>query len=170
MGRFFLFTVIFAIFLIVLFFPIFITISIYFDVKEKKIAFSLNLFKKIKIRGGYFTRYENGFVLHANKNKAILLPYSKLKSQRKAFSLVNSFEFICLTGVLEGNLEILAPFLFLNSVFDRYKFIDPRFNTCNFSFWLTEKDELKFTTKITYFFTNFILLLALFEFIGRKIK
>ena len=170
MGRFFLFTVVFAITLIVLFFPIFIGVSIYFDEKERKLVFNLNLYKKIKLKGGYFTRYEKGFVLHANKKKAILLPYKQLNSKRKAFSIVKTFEFISIKGVLEGNLEIISPFLILDKIFEQCKEINPWFQQFDFSFWVTEKNSLKFSVESIFFFTNFLLLLELFKFIRGKVK
>lgn len=169
MGRLFLFSAIFSILLVLLFFPIFINGSIYFDLNEKKLSFCLKLFKQIRLKGGYVTRYSDGFVLHVNKKKAILVPYSKIYSKRKVFSVARTFEFLSLKCVLESNLEKMLPFLFAKRAFEICKPIYPKLNNSNFSFWLTQNDCFKLTAECTLFFTNYILLMDLFEFIGRKI-
>lgn len=67
-------------------FPLFLNIYVYFSINEKKLYISINLYKIIKIFGGYCELIKEGIVIHLTKNKAIIIPIStifKLKNKVK---------------------------------------------------------------------------------------
>ena len=169
MGRLFLFTKIFSILLIILFFPIFISWNLHFDLKEKKYAFCLKAYKKIKLWGGYATLYNGGVALHLSKKKAVLLPYNEIHAKRKKFSFNNSFKVISVKTTIESTIEKLPTLYFLNSFLNIVKKIAPNLNKFHFSVWISEKENQKLTAKCSLFFNNFMLLIDLLQFLWGKI-
>lgn len=77
--------------LIFLLFPIFIRINVFADVAQKKIYFSLYLFRLFKLYGGYLTFDKNGMVFHITDKKAVLLPYCEMIDTRKKFEVTRGF-------------------------------------------------------------------------------
>ena len=170
MGRLFLFTKIFSIFLIVLFFPIFISGDLHLDFKRKKYAFCLKLYQKIKIIGGYATVYSEGIALHVSDKKAILMPYKELNSKRKRISFIKTFELVSIKATIEAPFYSGIPLSLFHRFFNIAKKIDYRLNKCNFQVWISEKENLKISAKCTMFFNIYILLADLLEFLWRKIN
>lgn len=93
----------------VLFFPVRIETDAYADLQKRKLVFGVYLYGKIKIIGGYVTSYLGGFALHVKKNKAILLPYSRVEAERKRFSFVKSFRLEKLFVTTETGAEYMLP-------------------------------------------------------------
>ena len=170
MGRLFLFTKIFSVFLIALFFPIFISGNLHLDFKRKKYAFCLKLYEKIRIFGGYATLYGDGIALHVSDKRAILMPYKELNSKRKKFSFVKTFKLVSTKTNFEVPLEGGIPLNLFLFIFDIAKQFDYRLNKCDFQVWISEKDNLKISAKCTLFFNIFILLIDLLEFLWGKIN
>ena len=85
MSGFFLFSLLSAI--VQILFPLFLSIHLYADIKERKLYFSLYILRIFKVYGGYATLYDGGIAFHLTKNRAALLPYSEIVNAR------NNFEF-----------------------------------------------------------------------------
>ena len=170
MGGLFLFTKLFSILMIVLFFPILISSSIHLDFNRKKYAFCLKLYEKIRIFGGYATLYSEGIALHVSNKKAILLPYKDLDANRKKFSFIKTFELISINTIIESPAERLFSITSFRSVFNILKYFIPKLKNCSVSIWISEKENLKINSQCTLFFNNFILLVDLLQFLWRKIK
>lgn len=170
MGRLFLFTKIFSIFLIALFFPIFLSGNLHLDFRRKKYAFCLKLYEKIRVFGGYATLYSEGIALHVSDKNAILIPYNEVNSKRKKFSFVKTFKLVSMRANVEAPLEGGILLNLFRYVFDIAKKFDYRLNKCDFQVWISEKENLKISAKCTLFFNNFILLIDLLEFLWGKIN
>ena len=169
MGRLFLFTKIFSGIVIVLFFPIFISWNLHFDFKEKKYAFCLKAYKKIKVFGGYATLYDKGIALHVGKERAILLPYQELRSRRKNFPFFKTFQLLSIKANIESTAESLFALSCLDSFLNIAKKFHSEFKKINFDIWISKTENLKITAKCTLFFNCFILLMHLIEFLWEKI-
>ena len=76
MSGFFLFSLLSAI--VQILFPLFLSIHLYADIKERKLYFSLYILRIFKVYGGYATLYDGGIAFHLTKNRAALLPYSEI--------------------------------------------------------------------------------------------
>ena len=76
MSGFFLFSLLSAI--VQILFPLFLSIHLYADIKERKLYFSLYILRIFKVYGGYATLYDGGIAFHLTKNRAALLPYWKI--------------------------------------------------------------------------------------------
>ena len=170
MGGLFLFTKLFSILMIILFFPIFISGSIHLDFKRRKYAFCLKLYEKIRIFGGYATLYTEGIALHVTNKKAVLLPYKDINAKRKNFSFIKTFELISIKTIVESPAEGLLPITLFRSLFDILKNFLPNLKQCSISSWISEKDTVTINSQCTLFFNNFILLVDLLQFLWRKIK
>ena len=76
MSGFFLFSLLSAI--VQILFPLFLSIHLYADIKERKLYFSLYILRIFKVYGGYATLYDGGIAFHLTKNRAAHLPYSEI--------------------------------------------------------------------------------------------
>ncbi len=170
MGRLFLFTKIFSILLIILFFPIIISGSLHLDFKSKKYAFCIKIYEILRVFGGYATLYTEGIALHVTNKKAILLPYKELNAKRKKFSFIKTFELVSIKAIIESSVEGLVPLSLFEGIFDIAKNFDAQLNKCNFNVWILENETLKINAECTLFFNIFILLVDLFQFLRGKIK
>ena len=91
MGKIFLWGALIISLCILLLFPIVITTDAYYLLRSKKIAFSIRLFGKIKIVGGYLSTYEGGVAIHISDAKAIILGYKEMEERGKSFSFKKLF-------------------------------------------------------------------------------
>ena len=86
---------------IVLIFPIFLNLNFHYSMDAKKLFYQIKLFGFIKILGGYAQLIEEGVVIHLTKNKAIILPFSKIFDVRKKVEPLKDYHFIKLKTVTE---------------------------------------------------------------------
>ena len=89
MGKLFFFVVLLP--LAVLFFPIYFEADAHYDLNRKKLGFATYFYKKIPLVGGYVSTYKGGVAFHISDKKAILVPYKKMESERKKFSIMKTF-------------------------------------------------------------------------------
>ncbi len=73
-------------------FPVFVWAEVYADAKERKAWFSLSLFRRIRVFGGYAELRKEGLAVHLTKKKAVLLPYSEMTETRKKFEIAQGFQ------------------------------------------------------------------------------
>lgn len=74
------------------FFPVFVYADGYLDVRENKVWFSLSLFKRIKMFGGYGQLDREGVAIHLTKKKAIFAYYAQMADTRKKFEITDGFQ------------------------------------------------------------------------------
>lgn len=172
MGRFFAYlTLVIAVTLTVLFFPIVLENSVHYDMNKKKFAFSVYAYKIWKIFGGYVTTYKGGFALHVSKKKALLKPYSGLDKDRKRFSFVRTFKVKALSLTTETGAEYLLPVSVAHTVL-KAVFLAKGGDHDRISnrLWLTDGDVLRVTMDVTLYFNLYILLRAFLYFLKEKVK
>ena len=168
-GLFFSTVIVVGIF-IFLFFPIFLEGDLHYDKNRKKFAFSVNLFKIIKIFGGYLTTYEEGLVWHKNENNAVLLPYQNLNKEGKKFSILKTFQFISFRATVECGAEY---YFFCGLIEKLYSFVranSQKLENTSLEIWLVGGDGLKGSANFVTFFNGFILTVDFIQFLWGKIR
>ena len=101
MSGFFLFSILSTV--VQLLFPMFLNITLYADVRERKLYFSLYILRIFKVYGGYATLYRHGIAFHLTENRAVLLPFSEMAAARNKFEfkLTRGFYLYGFSGVTE---------------------------------------------------------------------
>lgn len=101
MSGFFLFSLLSAI--VQILFPLFLSIHLYADIKERKLYFSLYILRIFKVYGGYATLYDGGIAFHLTKNRAALLPYSEIvnASNNLNFKISRGFYIYAFSSIAE---------------------------------------------------------------------
>ena len=101
MSGFFLFSLLSAI--VQILFPLFLSIHLYADIKERKLYFSLYILRIFKVYGGYATLYDGGIASHLTKNRAALLPYSEIvnASNNLDFKISRGFYIYAFSSIAE---------------------------------------------------------------------
>lgn len=101
MSGFFLFSLLSAI--VQILFPLFLSIHLYADIKERKLYFSLYILRIFKVYGGYATLYDGGIAFHLTKNRAALLPYSEIvnASNNLDFKISRGFYIYAFSSIAE---------------------------------------------------------------------
>ena len=81
----------------------FLNITLYADVRERKLYFSLYILRIFKVYGGYATLYRHGIAFHLTENRAALLPFSEMAAARNKFEfkLTRGFYLYAFSGVAE---------------------------------------------------------------------
>jgi hypothetical protein len=172
MGRSLFYLVVIVISVIfLLFFPIVFDLDAHLDVNQKKCAFAIFLYKKIKIFGGYAETYRGGIALHVSPKKAILLPYKEMNDHRKKFSFIKTFRLSELTITTETGAEYLLFVSILHTILRIYFFLigGDKKNIEN-NLWLTDGDVLRVSLNVTMFFNGYILLINFLHFLKEKLQ
>ncbi len=154
-----------------LFLPIVIELDAHYDMNRRKFAFASYLYKKIKLVGGYMSIYQGGIALHLSKNKAKLIAYSKINSERKRFSFIRTFRLLGFTLTTETGVEYLFPVSVLHTFLRGYFFtIGGDKDKIENNLWLTDGDQLRVSLNCVIYFNLLILLQNFFKFIKEKIQ
>ena len=160
---------IFFCFIFVLFLPIVIKTDAHYDMNRKKFGFSVFIFGAIKLFGGYIGTYKGGIALHLSRKKAVLIPYSKMNSQRKRFSFIKTFRPVVFRLTTETGAEYLFTTTLTHTFLRGYlqvNGVDARYIENNL--WLTNGDVLRVSFRSVLFFNLYILLKNFFKFIKEK--
>lgn len=83
MGRFFLPPILLSGTALLLFFPVYVDVYAHTDINRKIFSFSVCLYRRVKVYGGYISAYPGGLAVHTSKKKAKLFPYSGMKKERE---------------------------------------------------------------------------------------
>ena len=81
MGEFFVYS--FFLGALLFLFPICVNADVYLDAHENRGWFSVSLYHRLRLFGGYAELRGEGFVFHLTKKKAVVLPYAELAATRK---------------------------------------------------------------------------------------
>lgn len=167
MSRFFLWFGISLLLFILIFFPIVTEIDAHFDIREKKVGFSIFFYRLFKIFGGYINTYPGGIAMHLSRKKAILFPYRNMKEDGKRFSFFKSVKPIYTRITTETGVEYLLPItaitLFLQAISLTKK---PKIEN---NLWLTDGDVLKISARVAFYFSLYTLLCNFIKFLKEKI-
>lgn len=171
MGRSFFFFALMIIAIALLFVPISLKIIAHYDMNRKKFCFAVYLFSFLKIIGGYIATYKGGFAVHISKKKALLLPYSQVKTERKRFSFMRSFRLHAFHLTTETGAEYLAPIALAYTVFRIYFFTQGGDkDNLETNVWLSDGDVLRISASLIMKFTMFIILKNIFTYIKERLK
>ncbi len=155
----------------ILFFPIYLETDAHYDVNRRKFAFAVYAYKLIPLVGGYVATYTGGLAVHLSKKRAILVPYSKLNSERKRFSFVKTFRLKSFILTTESGAEYLPLTAIAHGVLRTVFFIqggDKKGVENNL--WLTDGDTLRISLNCLIYFNLFILLKNFIKFCKEKMQ
>ena len=99
MGEFFVYSFFFG--TLLFFFPVFVNADVYLDAKENRGWFSVSLYHKLRLIGGYAEVRSEGAVFHLTKKKAVILPYAEMADARKKFEVTKGFQLCRFHQILE---------------------------------------------------------------------
>ena len=167
MGRYFLPIAIGI--LVLLFFPIRFEADVYADLERKKLAFGVYLYGRWKVIGGYMTAYPGGFALHIKKDKAILLPYADMETERKRFSFVNTFRLKRFAIATQTGAEYLLPVGIVHA-FVKTLFYAKGGEKQRCLLKVEHGDTLNVAGRLVAWFNGFILLKAFMKFLKEKVE
>ena len=162
MGKLFLIvTIVLSVILFILYVPIIICTNTHYDLNRRKCAFSVLLYNRIQIMGGYIGTYPGGLALHTAKDKARLLSYRDMNNQRKRISLYKGVRIIGGTLHTETGAEYLVSVGILQAALRLLFFLrGGKKEHIENSVWLTDGDELKIALHLAIYCNVFMLLCA----------
>lgn len=147
---------------VLLFFPIYIKTDTHYDMNGRKLAFSLSLYRYFRLFGGYIATYPGGLAMHISPQKAVLIPYTDLDSERKRFSVVRAFRLRELNVTIETGAEYLLWVSILQMLFRIFFFIQgEEKEKIENNLWLSDGDVLRVSANFTVRFNLFIILQSL---------
>ena len=143
----------------ILFFPIYLKVDGHYDMNGRKMAFSVAIYRFIRILGGYIATYAGGLAMHIAPQKAILIPYADMEKERKRFSIMRTFRLRKLQITTEIGPEYLLPSAATQAVFRCIFFLlgGERERIEN-NLWLIDGDVLRITMNFSVRFNVFVLL------------
>ncbi len=154
-----------------LFFPIVISTDAHLDINHKKLAFSVYFYRLFQIIGGYIAPYQGGVALHISDNKAILLPYGQMNSERKRFSFLKTFRLSSFSLTTETGVEYLFPVALGHVILRTYFFArGGKKEKSENNLWLTDGDVLRISASIGLSFNLYVLLRNFIIFLKEKLK
>lgn len=157
--------------LILLFFPIYLKADGHYDMNGRKLAFSICLYRYLRVFGGYIATYKGGLAMHISPQKAILIPYKDINNERKRFSIMRAFRLNKLNITMETGPEYLLPSASIQTFFRVIFFVfGGKKEKIENNVWLTDGDALRITMNVSVRFNLFILLRKLISMIKEKIK
>ncbi len=171
MGRLFFFALSVIGIAALLFFPIYLETDAHYDMNRRKFTFAVYAYKFIPIIGGYVATYSGGLALHVSKRKAILIPYSKLNSERKKFSFVKTFRLKTFLLTTESGAEYIFLTALAHTVLRTLFFIrGGKKEWIENNLWATDGDVLRVSLNCLIYFNLFILLKNFIIFCKEKIQ
>lgn len=154
-----------------IFLPIFLRIDLHYDMNRRKFAFSIYLFKYIRIFSGYIATYTGGIAVHISKRKAFVFPYAQISKERKRISLMRIFRLQSLTITTETGAEYMLGAMLAQAFLRVYFFANggKKERIAN-NFWLIDGDVLRISASVVLRFQVYTILLKIFQYIKEKMK
>ena len=169
MGRLFFIGGVGIIVLVLLFFPIYLTLNLHYDMNRKKFCFLFNLYKTIKIIGGYITPYPKGVALHVSPKKAILLQYKEFERETKKISFFKSIRLYRLAVMTETGANYLLGSYFLNLIIKIIVAIKKdSIKDINTNIWLENGDIFRVSIRAEWYFNGYTVLKELIKVLKEK--
>ena len=137
----------------------------------RKLAFSISLYRFIRVFGGYIATYQGGLALHVSQKKAILVPYKQLNKESKRVSIIRTFRLKKINTTIETGAEYLLPSAYLQVIFRILFFaMGGKKEKIENNIWLTDGDTLRVTVNFTVRFNLFMLFVKLIKSIKERMK
>lgn len=169
MGGFFFATIILALLLLIAFAPIVTVLFIHADLNKKHLSFGLYGYGVFKFVGGYISSYPGGIAVHLSETKAVVLPYSKMDSERKKYAFLKECKLKSCSMTTETGAEYMLQATCVHTLINVLFHLSGGREFAS-QIWLTDGDVLKFSGSITVQWNVFLLLKVFFKMIKEKIK
>ena len=154
---------------LLLIFPIYISIDLYFDVISGKIGCQISLYQKIKLLGGYFTPCSGGFALHVSDKKARLFTYQQIEAGRRQLSFESGFKITSIRWIAEIAPEYLFGVWTIDNLFKTLFFFRRRKPILERALYLKESG-FRIFARTSLRFSLLSILLSLVEYLYRRVK
>lgn len=163
---------------IILIFPLFLNLQIYYSANLKRVYFAIDLFGMLKIISGYIEIIKEGVCIHLTKNKAIIIENKQLLGVGEKVKPLKDYHIIrvhSLTeiGLAKNNLAAFsAAFIlnYINQTLDWYFYHDKPYlvldNKINYH---EDENVLNLYMKSTIIFNLLMILLSIIKIIMEKI-
>ena len=168
MGDVVVFCVFFAVLLFL--FPVFVYVDAALDFKENRCWFSVSLYRRAKVFGGYAQLLREGIAFHLSKKKAVLVAYDKMTDTRKKFEITKGFQLwryhqTVETGGARSPYGVLVAAALQSTGGAVCSMLQTRhpFLSLNSGVLLTEQPALKLTVQTAAVFNGLVLLIALIK-------
>ncbi len=171
MGSFFYAGIVLSVLGFILFFPFFLNLNAHYDMNRKKLCFSICIYAKIKLIGGYINAYPQGVALHVSPKKAILIRYTDLDAERKKFSFMKTLDIRAVELTTETCPEYLMGVGVFNILCQALGLISGcKRENIKTNIWLVKSDTLSISVRITWLFNGYMLLTELIRVLKEKIQ
>ena len=154
---------------LLLIFPIYISIDLYFDVVSGKIGCQISLYERIKLLGGYFMPCAGGFALHVSDKKAELFTYEQIEAGRKQISFVNGVRLTSIRWIAEISPEYLLGVWAVDNLFKTLFFFRNEKPIMESEIYLNESGFRVFG-RVCLRFNLLAILLGAVEYLYRRVK
>jgi hypothetical protein len=169
MGRLLFAGIVSIILAVLLFFPIYLSLNLYFDMNRKKLCFSINIYKWFKLLGGYIVPYPKGIALHVSNKKAILLQYNEFEKERKKFSFFQTIRLRKTSIVAETGAEYLLGVYLISlcwRILEVIKQGDAK--DLHSTVWLAKGDVLRVSVNMSWLFNGYTILKEIISVLKEK--
>ncbi len=163
--------IVLAMVLFLLYAPIILCTNVHYDMNRRKLAFSLLLYNKIQLMGGYIGTYAGGIALHTSPTKAKLLSYTDMNKQRERISLLKGLKIVGGTLHTETGAEYLLEMGTLQALLRLIFFIrGGKKEQIENSVWLTDGDQLKIALHLAIYCNLCMLICAFIKSIKENMQ
>jgi hypothetical protein len=161
-----------------LIFPLFLNSYFYFSIEERRLFFSFNLYKVLKLFGGYCELIDYGVAVHLTKYKAIIIDKSSIFNMRKKIKPLKDYHIIEFEskiefGLYENLIKSLEIGFILNYIYETVKWVllnkRPYVKLNNDISVVEDKTMLNITIKCTIVLNLLMILLSLFKILVEKV-
>lgn len=162
---------------VLIFFPLFLNINIFYNNKEKKLFYKLYLFKFIVLIKGYAEKIEEGFAFHISKKKAFIIEYKSLLGLNKKIKPLKDYHIIKFYSEIDyGNVEnninsvfIAKYYEIINNLFCKVLVNNKPYIKINNNFNVyLDSNVFNIKCKITIILNLFMIILSLIKiFVGK---
>lgn len=153
-----------------LFLPIPLSLRMQYDLNKRKFVFNANIYRFIKVFGGYLATYQGGLAVHTSQKKVLIFPYRKLYADRGRFSLMRIFTFKKVNLIIETGAEYLFFVGVLQKIFNFYFACKgEKRKYAVYDIWLADGDLLKASIEILLSFSLFKILQSYLKYLKGKI-
>ena len=159
---------IFFLVLICLFTPLIFHFNFHYDSFLQKLFFTVSLYDKIILQGGYISIYAGGIAVHKSQNKATLIPIKEFLQKDKKPSPLMFFKINSISSVVETVPEYFLLIEVFKSALKIYSEYQKKIST-NFTIWIKNKKGFKISTTLKSRAYGYKFILYGMEIIGRKI-
>lgn len=153
-------------------FPIFLTVSVFFDADSKRLNFIISLFGKINLVGGYIVMNGKDIVFHISETKAVIIDLAKYKPSGnlkffKQTIIINNYNRFFLSKTEQSFLALTVYNVFLSSVIPILRCYDLLLKTKN-DFIVGKRNKFALFSTTTFCFNLVCIIIFLINKVWGK--